>query len=152
MRVGALYFWIFSGSRGGSVVAHAQRSRSESQFPGQFLSGVSGAETGVSRARVFILTPPVSATGYSVLRLWEGSKSRPNLSPGTCDVESTVFNCLNLLGKRAADSKHGFESRWGHQIVFVECFWSGFEKHSNVSRTHWRASYCLVSSASAFSS
>jgi hypothetical protein len=48
--------------------------------------------------------------------------------------------------------KHGFESRWGHQIDFVECFRSGFEKHSNVSRTHWRASYCLVRIASAFSS
>src|SRR5216683_1409464 len=32
--------------------------------------------------------------------------------------------------------KHGFESRWGHQIVFVEISRSGFEKHSNVSRTH----------------
>ena len=53
---------------------------------------------------------------YSVLRLWEGLKSRPNLSPGTCDVESTVFNCPNLLGKRVADSKHGFESRWGHYL------------------------------------
>jgi deazaflavin-dependent oxidoreductase (nitroreductase family) len=73
----------------------------------------------VSRARVLILTLPVSATGYSVLRLWEGSKFRPNLSPWTCDVESTVFNCQNLLGKRAADSKHGFESRWGHHRLSV---------------------------------
>ncbi len=32
--------------------------------------------------------------------------------------------------------KHGFESRWGHQIDLVGVFELGFEKHSEVSRTH----------------
>src|SRR5215475_7673561 len=43
-------------------------------------------------------------------------KYRPNLGPGGPGVESTARNCRKHLRKRVADRKHGFESRWGHQV------------------------------------
>lgn len=43
-----------------------------------------------------------------------GLESESSLNPGGCDVESTSRNWSNGLRKRVADSKHGFESRWGH--------------------------------------
>jgi len=52
-----------------------------------------------------------------------GLESEPNLDPGGHDVESISRKLLIELRKRVADSKHGFESRWGHQIVFVDVLW-----------------------------
>src|SRR5215470_19901627 len=36
--------------------------------------------------------------------------------------------------------KHGFESRWGHHVDFVDLFRSVFEEHRNVPRTRNRFS------------
>jgi hypothetical protein len=49
-----------------------------------------------------------------------GSKHPPNLNPGGCGVESTAHNCRKQLRKRAADRKHGIESRWGHHRFWRE--------------------------------
>jgi hypothetical protein len=89
-------------------------------------------------------------------RPWAGWSGARGLSKGPLGSggrsQTTLSQPAASRNPARATLKHGFESRWGHQIVFVECFWSGFEKHSNVSRTHSCASYCLVSIASAFSS
>src|SRR2546426_12811871 len=45
-----------------------------------------------------------------------GRKSRAYFSPGGAGVESTAPNFQRPLRKRVADMKHGFESRWGHQL------------------------------------
>ena len=60
-----------------------------------------------------VLVRETQSTAYSSRQRAVGLKSEPNLNPGVRVVESTACNCRELFRKRAADSKHGFESRWG---------------------------------------
>src|SRR5215475_827153 len=48
------------------------------------------------------------------------SKHPQNLNPLVHVVESTCSNCWMSDSSRAADRKHGFEFRWGHQVVLVD--------------------------------
>src|SRR5438128_5644085 len=66
-------------------------------------------------------------------RAWSGNWRRVLEDESTCMFEDgRLFHVLNTLqlrdnaGESAAAPKHGFESRWGHQIVFVEVFRAGF--------------------------
>src|SRR5712692_4564733 len=51
--------------------------------------------------------------------------SVPPARPHRLEAQDTALSRL----------KHGFESRWGHQIVFVRVFGFVFEEHSKVPRT-----------------
>src|SRR5437867_12873073 len=59
-------------------------------------------------------------------RAWSGNWRRVLEDESTCMFEDgRLFHVLNTLqlrdnaGESAAAPKHGFESRWGHQIVYV---------------------------------
>jgi hypothetical protein len=66
------------------------------------------------------------------------------------DVADAGFGALKTAtgsssyGPSSAARKHGFESRWGHQIDFVSVLSLWFEKHSIVSRTHLAIALRLV--------
>src|SRR5712691_5479604 len=93
------------------------------------------AESHVMRLRTY-RTPRFHLDGVRAKR--RGSKHLPNFDPGGGVVESTSSNVSHSLRKRVADGKHGFESRWGHQIVFVDVLRSGFEELRKVLQTRSR--------------
>ena len=42
-------------------------------------------------------------------------------------ADDAALEPRELNGENVTATKHGFESRWGHQIVLVDVFGSGFE-------------------------
>ncbi len=55
-------------------------------------------------------------------------------------VDRMPLNRSKLLAKTWSWLKHGFESRWGHQVVLVDVSSTGFEEHRKVLQT---GGHCL---------
>src|SRR6266851_187555 len=82
-------------------------------------------------------------SSHPVLALGAQFPTGPSTTVGPTGARLRV-RCLSARGSSGAPSETadfersngtGFESGWGHQIVFVSVFELGFEKHSDVYRT-----------------
>src|SRR5713101_2171025 len=67
----------------------------------------------------------------------------PRNKPSKCHSGSIVAR-LPRGPRKSGIGPLPCKSRWGHQIVFVDVFDFGFEKHSNVSRSHVSIASLLV--------
>ncbi len=63
---------------------------------------------------------PRKAASYKAARTRRYARQGPGFYPLPMLVDSTRRNSLIRWQKHAAVWEHGFESRWGHQIVFVD--------------------------------